>query len=154
VRRPRVTASRTIPAPVIPPPTTRTSSGSSPLIAAKASVRLWWVNAEFDTATPREPPDGGSFRWSVLDRPAGGTNVQSQRTNVHAGTRGGGRGAHHQELPAQVAGSGRVDRCAAAAPAATPSCHAVRGTGPPRDRVQDHRDQQHDAGDHEPDGGI
>ena len=39
VRRPRLAASRAMPAPVTPPPTTRTSSPSSPLMAARARVR-------------------------------------------------------------------------------------------------------------------
>src|SRR5690625_1395259 len=71
VRRPRVTASSTIPAPVIPPPTTRTSSGSSPLIAAKASVRVWVVNAELATVTPVHRPTADLALFSSLIVPRG-----------------------------------------------------------------------------------
>ena len=47
VRRPRAAASRAMPAPVMPPPTTRTSSPSPPLIASRAAVRCSRVRAVF-----------------------------------------------------------------------------------------------------------
>src|SRR5579884_1791726 len=65
VRNPRNAASRATPAPVIPPPITRTSTGSA-AIAASAAVRVRWENAVSvaiaASAWPGGPPGVGFDR--------------------------------------------------------------------------------------------
>src|SRR3989449_6628143 len=83
VRRPRNTASRAIPAPVIPPPMTSTSTGSA-AIDSSATTR---VRNENGVSSDNSRPSGGrgKFRaWYVL---RGECNAAEKRT-----ARGGCRG--------------------------------------------------------------
>src|SRR2546427_186960 len=98
VRKPRNAASRAIPAPVIPPPMTSTSTGSA-AIDSSAATR---VRNENGVSSDNSRPSGGRGRfraWYVL---RGECNAAEKRT-----ARGGCRGLPHAVLQVGDVAQGR-----------------------------------------------